>query len=151
MIIEIALGIVLGVILLYLLPFFFALLLIIIPILLIIGVVVFGISIIPNEWIQYVNSNVPLEYLLFIIVFTITILTASVRFFQSFNCEGNPITLKQLSHDEITSKMKHFGFCIVFSVPFGMTMLGDSMLDGLMWLKKLVILSINKGACVYWS
>ena len=105
MIIEIALGIVLGVILLYLLPFFFALLLKIIPILLIIGVVVFGISIIPNERIQYVHSNVPSEYLLIIIVFTITILTASVRFFQSF--KENPITLKQLSHDEITSKIFH--------------------------------------------
>ena len=82
MVIEIALGIVLGVILLYLLlyllPFFFALLLKIIPILLIIGVVVFGISIIPNEWIQYVESNVPAEYLMIIIVFTIMILIASV-------------------------------------------------------------------------
>ena len=57
MIIEIALGIVLGVLLLYLLPFIFAIALIIIPIILVIGAVVFGISIIPNEWIQFVENN----------------------------------------------------------------------------------------------
>ena len=57
MIIEIALGIVLGVLLLYLLPFIFAIALIIIPIILVIGAVVFGISIIPNEWMQFVENN----------------------------------------------------------------------------------------------
>jgi hypothetical protein len=106
MIIEIALGIVLGVILLYLLPFAFALLAIVIPIILIIGVVVFGISIIPDEWIHYVGSNYQGIILYGFIFFSLCVIIIESKIFK--RAKESKI-INQLAKQSLKFNMESFG------------------------------------------